>query len=86
MSKTRPYLTTPDLREVIHPGDRITHRSTGEARTAAELARDIGVTVRATGTAVKVYPRFVMVKLKEIQEAANRWDIIRAVSLNEYSA
>lgn len=63
----------------IKPGDKIFFNSYGACDTPAQLGRSGSSTIPATGTVLKVYPRYVLVKLKVARECV-MWDAIAKVN------
>ena len=63
----------------IKPGDKIFFNSYGACNTTSQLVRKPGATIPATGTVLKVYPRYVLVKLKKARECV-MWDSIAKVN------
>ena len=63
----------------IKPGDKIFFSSYGACYTTSQLVRNPSSTIPATGTVMKVYPRYVLVKLKEARECV-MWDSIAKVN------
>lgn len=63
----------------IKPGDKIFFNSYGACNTTSQLVRNPGATIPATGTVLKVYPRYVLVKLKGARECV-MWDSIAKVN------
>ncbi len=70
------------MMENIKPGDKVFFNSVGACDTAAQAGRSTGATIPATGTVLKVYPCYVLVRLKVARECV-RWDSI--VKLNGIS-
>lgn len=63
----------------IKPGDKIDFNSYGACYNASQLGRSGGSTVPAVGTVLKVYPRYVLVKLKVAREGVH-WGSIKKVN------
>ena len=63
----------------IKPGDKIYFNSYGACNSASQLCRSCSSAVPATGTVLKVYPRYVLVKLKKARECV-MWDSIAKVN------
>ena len=63
----------------IKPGAKIDFNSYGACYNAGQLGRSGGSTVPAVGTVLKVYPRYVLVKLKVARECVH-WDSIKKVN------
>ena len=63
----------------IKPGDKIFFNSYGACDSATKLGRSGSATVPAIGTVLKVYPRYVLVKLKVARECV-MWDSIIKVN------
>lgn len=68
-----------DMMASINPGDQIAFNSYGACHTAGKLGRSGGATIPATGTVLKVYPRYVIVKLRVARECV-MWDSIAKVN------
>lgn len=67
------------MMESIKPGDKVFFNSIGACDTAAQAGRSSGATIPATGTVLKVYPRYVLVKLKVAKECVH-WGSIKRVN------
>ena len=63
----------------IKIGDKISFNSYGACDTAGKLGRSGGATIPAIGTVLKVYPRYVIVKLRVARECV-MWDSIAKVN------
>ena len=63
----------------IKQGDKIFFNSYGACDNAAKLGRSGSATIPAIGTVLKVYPRYVLVKLKVARECV-MWDSIIKVN------
>lgn len=63
----------------IRPGDRIAFSSYGACEDAGRVCRGGGAAIPAVGTVLRVYPRFVLVKLRAARECV-LWDSIRKVN------
>ena len=63
----------------IKPGDKVFFHSYGACNSASQLCRSCSSAVPATGTVLKVYPRYVLVKLKKVRECV-MWDSIAKVN------
>lgn len=63
----------------INHGDKISFNSYGACDTAGKLGRSGGSTIPAVGTVLKVYPRYVIVRLKVAKECV-MWDSIKKVN------
>lgn len=63
----------------IRPGDKIFFNSYGACDKAAQLGRSGSSTIPATGTVLKVYPRYVLVRLKVARECVH-WGSIKKVN------
>ena len=63
----------------IKPGAKIDFNSYGACYNAGQLGRSGGSTVPAVGTVLKVYPRYVLVKLKVAREGVH-WGSIKKVN------
>ena len=63
----------------IKAGDKIFFSSYGACDSATKLGRSGGATVPAIGTVLKVYPRYVLVRLKVAMECV-MWDSIKRVN------
>lgn len=63
----------------IKPGDKIDFNSYGACYNAGQLGRSGGSTVPAVGTVLKVYPRYVLAKLKVARECVH-WGSIKRVN------
>ncbi len=63
----------------INPGDKIDFNSYGACYNPGQLGRSGGSTVPATGTVIKVYPRYVLVRLKVARECVH-WGSICKVN------
>ena len=67
------------MMESIKPGDKVFFNSIGACDTAAQAGRSSGATIPATGTVLKVYPRYVLVRLKVARECVH-WGSIKRVN------
>ena len=67
------------MMNTIKPGDKISFASYGACNAASQLGRSGGSTVPAIGTVLKVYPRYVLVKLKVARECVH-WGSIKKVN------
>lgn len=63
----------------IKPGDKIDFNSYGACDSAIKLGRSSSSAIPAIGTVVKVYPRYVLVKLKVAREGVH-WGSIKRVN------
>mgnify|MGYP007070238677 FL=1 len=63
----------------IKPGDEIFFNSYGACNNTTQQCRSVNSAIPATGTVLKVYPRYVLVKLKEARECV-MWDSIAKVN------
>lgn len=63
----------------IKPGDKIYFNSMGACDTAGKLGRSSSAAIPATGTVLKVYPKYVLVRLKVAKECV-MWDSIKRVN------
>ena len=63
----------------IKPGDKIFFNSYGACYTTSQLVRSPSSAIPTTGTVMKVYPRYVLVKLKGARECV-MWDSIAKVN------
>ena len=63
----------------IKPSDKIFFNSYGACDSVTKLGRSGSATVPAIGTVLKVYPRYVLVKLKVARECV-MWDGIIKVN------
>lgn len=63
----------------IKPGDKIYFNSMGACDTAGKLGRSSSAAIPTTGTVLKVYPRYVLVRLKVARECV-MWDSIKRVN------
>ncbi len=63
----------------IKPGDKIDFNSYGACDSATRLGRSSSSSIPAVGTVLKVYPRYVLVKLKVARECVH-WDSIKKVN------
>ena len=70
MDLVYPYAGVPDLRTIIAPGDVLIYVSAKEADKTM-CAREMD----AEGTVVSVYPAFAIVRLRAVEDTANRWNI-----------
>ncbi len=68
---TRQYF---DCRRYIKPGDRVEFNSMWGCSSSDDVARRNPSVY--SGNVTKVYERFVMVKLKRVEECVNRCDIL----------
>ena len=73
-----------EMMSTIKPGDKIDFNSYGACYNASQLGRSGGSTVRAAGTVLKVYPRYVLVRLKVARECVH-WGSIRKVNGSNWS-
>ncbi len=67
------------MMDSIKPGDRISFDSYGACDRPSQLCRSGSVTIPATGTVLKVYPRFAVVRLKAARECV-MWNSIVKVN------
>ena len=63
----------------IKPGDRIFFNSIGACDKPSQVCRSGSSAIPTTGTVLKVYPRYVLVKLKSARECV-MWDSIAKVN------
>ena len=63
----------------IKPGDQIDFNSYGACDSAIRLGRSSSSAIPAIGTVLKVYPRYVLVKLKMARECVH-WGSIKKVN------
>lgn len=63
----------------IKPGDKIDFNSYGTCDSATRLGRSSSSSIPAVGTVLKVYPRYVLVKLKVARECVH-WGSIKKVN------
>ncbi len=63
----------------INHGDKIFFNSYGACDSVTKLGRSGGANIPATGTVLKVYPRYVLVRLKVARECV-MWDSIQRVN------
>ena len=63
----------------IKPGDKIFFHSYGACNSTSQLVRQPGAAIPATGTVLKVYPCYVLVKLNAVRECV-MWDSIAKVN------
>lgn len=63
----------------IKPGDKIFFNSIGACDKASQVCRSESSAIPATGIVLKVYPRYVVVKLREARECV-MWDSIAKVN------
>ncbi len=63
----------------IKPGDKIDFNSYGACDSAIRLGRSSSSAIPAIGTVLKVYPRYVLVKLKVARECVH-WGSIKKVN------
>lgn len=63
----------------INPGDKIFFNSYGACDSTTKLGRASGATIPTTGTVLKVYPHYVLVRLKVARECV-MWDSIKKVN------
>lgn len=63
----------------IKPGDKIDFNSYGACDSATRLGRSSSSAIPAIGTVLKVYPRYVLVKLKVAREGVH-WGSIKKVN------
>lgn len=63
----------------IKPGDKIFFKSYGACETTSQACRSPSSAIPATGTVMKVYPRYVLVKLNGARECV-MWDSIAKVN------
>lgn len=63
----------------IKPGDKVFFDSYGACDNSSQLVRKPSATIPATGTVLKVYPRYVLVKLKVARECV-LWNSIVKVN------
>jgi len=68
-----------EMMSTINPGDKIDFKSYGACHNAGQMGRNGGATVPATGTVLKVYPRYVLVRLKVARECIH-WGSIQRVN------
>ena len=68
-----------DMMAGINPGDKISFNSYGACDTAGKLGRSGGSTIPAVGTVLKVYHRYVIVRLKVARECV-MWDSIAKIN------
>ena len=63
----------------IDPGDKVFFNSYGACDTAGKLGRSSSAAIPTTGTVLKVYPRYVLMRLKVARECV-MWDSIKKVT------
>ena len=63
----------------IKPGDKLSFNSYGACNSTVQLCRSGNSSIPAIGTVLKVYPRYVLVKLKGARECV-MWDSIAKVN------
>lgn len=63
----------------IKPGDKIDFNSYGACDSATRLGRSSSSAIPATGTVLKVYPRYVLVRLKMARECVH-WGSIKKLN------
>ncbi len=59
----------------IKPGDKISFNSYGACNNTTQLCRSCSSAIPAVGTVLRVYPRYVLVRLKRVRECV-MWDSI----------
>lgn len=75
MELTKVY----EMMSGIKPGDKIFFNSVGACDKTSQVCRSGSSAIPATGTVLKVYPRYVLVKLKGARECV-MWDSIAKVN------
>ena len=68
-----------EMMNTLKPSDKIDFNSYGACDSATRLGRSSSSSIPAVGTVLKVYPRYVLVKLKVARECVH-WDSIKKVN------